>query len=89
MSGSFTVISTMKFSICRYSGEGVPSFHENRDSMMEDLEKSGWPLSKDEIERYEKEIRQAEIYLSQSKELQETAEKVVMSFYWEVSNSTF
>jgi len=60
----------------KYSGEGVPSFLENRESMMEDLEKSGWPLSKEEIEKYEQEVKQAEIYLSQSKELQQTAEKL-------------
>ena len=56
----------------------MPSFLENRESMMDDLEKSGWPLSKEEVEKYEQEIKQAEIYLSQSKELQETAEKVII-----------
>ena len=65
----------------------MPSFLENRESMIEDLEKNGWPLSKDEIERFEEEVKQAEIYLSQSKELQETAEKVIISFHWEASNS--
>ena len=52
--------------------------------MMEDLEKNGWPISRDEIENYEKEILQAEIYLSQSKELQQTSEKVIFLSHFEL-----
>ena len=48
--------------------------------MMEDLEKHDWPLSMDEIKKYEQEINDAEIFLSQSRELQQTSEKVVMNF---------
>ena len=64
----------------RYNGEGVPSFNEFRNSMMEDLENNGWPIKREIIEALEDEIKQAELYLSQSKELQKTSEKVTVFF---------
>ncbi len=44
--------------------------------MLEDLERNDWPIEREIIEKYENEIKQAEIFLSQSKELRETSEKV-------------
>lgn len=64
------------FLLFRFNGEGIPSFGDNRESMLADLENNGWPVSRNEIDKYEKEIAQGEMYLSQSKELQQTSEKV-------------
>ena len=69
--------------LCRYNGEGIPSFQENKQSMLEDLERNEWPITMDDIAKYEDEIKQAELYLFQSKELQETSEKVLFPFiFW-------
>eukprot|EP00794_Sanderia_malayensis_P007171 gene7171-7977_t len=60
----------------RHSSEGIPSFSENRESMLNDLEKNDWPVKEDIIVKFEDEIKQAEVFLSQSRELRETSKRL-------------
>ena len=90
MSGSHTVRFTSEvmthvchfykpnyiFILLRYPEDRVPSFLSNKASMMDDLEKQGWPVSPDDINLLEKEIQQAETFLLQSKDLRQKSEEV-------------
>ena len=64
------------FILLRYPEDSVPSFLSNKASMMDDLEKQGWPVSPDDINLLEKEIQQAETFLLQSKDLRQKSEEV-------------
>ena len=64
------------FIFVRYPEDRVPSFLSNKASMMDDLEKQGWPVSPDDINLLEKEIQQAETFLLQSKDLRQKSEEV-------------
>ena len=62
--------------LLRYDEESVPSFLENKSSMMRDLEDCGWPVSVKDIRLLEKEIIHGRTYLEQSRQLRETSERV-------------
>ena len=62
--------------LLRYDEESVPSFLENKSSMMRDLEDCGWPVAFKDIRLLEKEITQGRTYLEQSRQLRETSERV-------------
>ena len=67
------------FNFCpipRYREDRVPSFLDNKPSMMDDLEKQGWPVDQDDINLLEREIEQAQTFLLQSKDLRQKSEEV-------------
>ena len=47
--------------------------------MMDDLEKHGWPISKDDIEALENEIKEGNTYLQQSQNLRKASDQVCSS----------
>ena len=60
----------------RYPEDRVPSFLDNKPSIMDDLEKQGWPVARNDINLLEKEIEQAQTFLLQSKDLRQKSEEV-------------
>ena len=60
----------------RYPEDRLPSFLDNKASMMDDLEKQDWPVDPDDINLLEKEIQQAQTFLLQSKDLRQKSEEV-------------
>lgn len=59
-----------------YNSDDPPSFMEHRESMMASLERLEFPISSEDIELLEEEIKQANIYLQQAKDLKSVATKV-------------
>lgn len=60
----------------RYREDRLPSFLANKASMMDDLEKQGWPVDPEDINLLEREIEQAQTFLTQSKDLRQKSEEV-------------
>lgn len=72
-------LKVLSFYVClksRYREDSVPSFLDNKPSIMDDLEKQDWPVGPDDINLLEKEIQQAQTFLLQSKDLRQKSEEV-------------
>ena len=65
----------------RYPEDRIPSFLDNKQSILDDLERQGWPLDPEDITLLEREIEQAQTYLLQSKDLRQKSEQVSCPIY--------
>lgn len=59
----------------KYPEDRIPSFLDNKQSILDDLERQGWPLDPEDITLLEREIEQAQTYLLQSKDLRQKSEQ--------------
>ena len=65
----------------RYESSTIPSYVDNKESILTDLEDQGWPIRKEDVDLLENEIEQANVFLQQSKDLRKASEEVSSSCY--------